>query len=450
MSDSEAAVEKVYGENASRILAALVRIFGPQNLELAEDVLQEAFRKALVSWQQDGVPDEPAAWIMTAAKNQALDVIRGQRTQRRFSEDLANQLDSGWTRSYTVDQEFEETRIKDHQLRMIFMCTGADIAPENRIPLILRTLCGLSIPAICRALFLPEATVKKRLLRTRERLQGHTFEFPSPERLPHAMDTVHTVIYLLFNEGFHSSDTGADAAPMNLELCREAVHLASLLVDEPRVVNGDTLGLLALMQLHLARAEARLAPEEPGHAPGAVPRTVPRTVSIDRQDRSLWDAAQIQLAGSLIALAATVPPGASGRFLIEARIAAQHCRAPTFEATDWQAIVALYDQLVEATGSPIAELHRAVAAAYAGDPRGAMTRVLELRERDVLRASHVPPAVLAHLAALLGDAEAARRYAEESKRLGGAPHEQQAMLEQVERLLETPRRAPGDRPLTSR
>src|SRR5678816_1010701 len=189
-----------------------------RNLELAEDVLQEAFRKAVVTWREEGVPENPAAWIMAAAKHQAIDAIRGQRTRRRFSDDLANHLESGWTMSYTVDQQFDETRIKDHQLRMIFMCTGADLPPENRIPLILRTLCGFSIPAICRALFLPEATVKKRLLRTRERLEGHTFEFPAADRLPDAMDTVHTVIYLLFNEGFHSSEDGEGASPMKLEL----------------------------------------------------------------------------------------------------------------------------------------------------------------------------------------------------------------------------------------
>lgn len=426
MTESDAAVEKVYGAQASRILAALVRIFGTRNLELAEDVLQEAFRKALVTWQAEGVPENPAAWIMTAAKHQAVDAIRGQRTQRRFAEDLAHHLESGWTVSYTVDQEFAETRIKDHQLRMIFMCTSGDLAPENRIPLILRTLCGLSIPAICRALFLPEATVKKRLLRTRERLQGRAFEFPAPESLPDAMDTVHTVIYLLFNEGFHTSESAEGAPPMNLELCREAVHLASLLVDEPRVVNRDTLGLLALMQLHLARTDARLDLEG-------------RTVPIDRQDRSRWDAQQIALARRLIALAANVPPGASGRFLIEAHVAEQHCVAPTFDATDWKTIVALYDDLVEATGSPIAELHRAVALAYAGDPRGAIECVQQLRTRPVLRDSHVPPAILAHLLAMLGDAEAARRYAEESARLGGAPHEQRSMFEQVERLLGAPR-----------
>ena len=148
--DTDAAVEKVYSEHASRILAALVRLFGTRNLELAEDVLQEAFRKALVAWHEAGVPDNPAGWIMAAAKNQAVDAIRAQRTQRRFSDDLAHHLESGWTLSHTVDREFDETRIKDHQLRMIFMCTGADLPPENRIPLILRALCGFSISAVCR------------------------------------------------------------------------------------------------------------------------------------------------------------------------------------------------------------------------------------------------------------------------------------------------------------
>ena len=422
--DTDAAVEKVYSEHASRILAALVRLFGTRNLELAEDVLQEAFRKALVAWHEAGVPDNPAAWIMAAAKNQAVDAIRGQRTQRRFADDLAHHLESGWTLSHTVDREFDETRIKDHQLRMIFMCTGADLPPENRIPLILRALCGFSIPAICRALFVPEATIKKRLLRTRERLQGHAFEFPPPDRLPHAMDTVHTVIYLLFNEGFHSPD---EAAPMRLELCREAVHLATQLVDEPRIVNQDTLGLLALMQLHLARSGARLDARN-------------QNVPIDRQDRTRWDQEQIALARRLIGLGATAPAGASGRFMIEARIAERHCLAATFAETDWKAIVGLYDQLVEATGSPIAELHRAVAIGYAGDPRGAIASVERLRENGILRASHVAPAVLAHLAAILGDGEAARRYAEESRRLGGTAREQQSIIDQVERLLTSPRR----------
>lgn len=419
MSESAAAIEQAYREHGSRILAALVRLFGTHNWELAEDVLQEAFRRALVTWQESGVPESPAAWLMAAAKHQAIDAIRGQKTRRRFSEDLKNQLESGWTLSHTIEQEFEPTRIKDHQLRMIFMCASDELLPENRLPLILRTLCGFSIPAICRALLLSEGTVKKRLLRTRERLEGHAFEFPAPEQLPQAMDTVHTVIYLLFNEGWNSSN---EAAPLNLELCREAMHLATLLVDEPRIVNQDTLGLLALMQLHLARVEARFDAQS-------------RPIPIDLQARGRWDASQIALARGLLQLANTAPPGASGRFLIEARIANEHCRAPTFAETDWPAIVALYEQLQAATGSPLAGLHRAVALGYAGDPLSAIAMVQSLKEAAPLRASHLPQAVLAHLSALAGDANLARRYAEESMKLGGSSREQASMLEQIERLL---------------
>lgn len=421
--EAEAEIARVYREHAARMLAVLVRLFGTRNLELAEDVLQEAFRKALVAWQRDGTPRDPAGWIMAAAKNTAIDAIRAQRTRRRFADDVANHLESDWTLSYTVEHEFEETRIQDDELRMIFMCAGTELAPENRIPLMLRTLCGFGIPAICRALFLSEATVKKRLLRARERLQGHRFELPAPDELPHVMDTVHTVIYLLFNEGFHGSD---DAVPLSLDLCREAVRLATRLVDEPKVVNQDTLGLLALMHLHLARSDARI--DDQGH-----------DVPIDLQDRARWDRDRIAAARGLIGLAPSVAPGASGRFLIEARIAEQHCLAATFDETDWRAIVALYDELVAATGSPIAELHRAVAVGYAGDPRAATSHVEHLRTTDPLRASHLPSAVLAHLAAMTGDGTAARRYAEESALLGGTAREQQAMRRQVERLLTSPK-----------
>lgn len=419
MTDSEAALERVYKEHSARILATLVRLFGARNLELAEDVLQEAFRKAVRAWHEQGVPENPPAWILTAAKRQAIDTIRAQKTQRKFAADLANHLESGWTLTHTVEQEFDETRIRDHQLRMIFMCTAADLAPENRLPLILRALCGFGIPAIARALLLPEATVKKRLVRTRERLQGYAFEFPDQRELPRVMDSVHTVLYLLFNEGFHSSDEGR---AMNLELCREAIHLGSLLVAEPRVVNRDTLGLLSLMQFHLARVGARV--DAQGH-----------NVPIDRQDRSAWDGEGVQGARQLLELAAQVAEGASGRFFIEAKIAEQHCIAGRFEDTDWPTIVGWYDALVAATRSPLAELNRAVAMGYAGAPEAALQRVLAVRSHDALRGSHLPSAVLAHLAAMAGDGEVARRHAAESMRLGGTAHERRLLLEQVERLL---------------
>lgn len=425
MTHWQATLDAVYKEHAARILAALVRVFGTRNLELAEDVLQESFRKALVAWQRNGVPEEPAAWLFTAAKRRAIDVVRAQRTERKFSADLAQHLESGWTMTHAVEQEFEQERIQDHQLRMIFMCTNAELSAENRLVLILRTLCGFSIPAIARALLLSEATVKKRLVRTRERLQGHAFEFPPPERLGQVMDSVHTVLYLLFNEGFHSTD---GTRLMNLELCREAIHLASLLTAEPRVVNRDTLGLLALMQFHLARAATRV------DAGG-------NNVPIDLQDRAAWDRISIEDTRRALATAAVDPSDATERFLIEAKIAEQHCIAASFEHTNWQAILAWYDALVRVTSSPLAELNRAVALGHSGHVAAALGAVDAADKHAALRGSHLPDAVRAHLHALGGDAERAQAYAAQSMQLGGTPHEQRLLREQIERLLA--RRRPG-------
>lgn len=419
MDDIERLVEKLYKDHSSRILATLVRLFGVRNLEMAEDVLQEAFRKALTAWREGGLPENPAAWITVASKRHAIDTIRAFKTQRRFSDDIAEQLESGWTRVHTVEREFDEARIVDHQLRMIFMCANADISPEYRLPLMLRTLCGFGIPAVARALLLSEATVKKRLVRTREKLRGHAFEFPSRERLGSVMDSVHTTLYLLFNEGFHSSD---ETRVMNVELCREAIHLTSLLLDEPRVVNRDTVGLFALMQFHLARAASRI--DEHGVE-----------VPLDLQDRSRWDVTAIDMAQGWLDVAGRLPPGASDRFFIEAKIAERHCLAKTFGDTDWAEIVRWHDVLVNVTGSPLAALNRAIAMGHLGEIETAMADVARIREHDVFRQSYLPAAALAHLAALAGDGVNASRHADEACRLGASPREQRALHSQLRRLL---------------
>lgn len=418
--DPSAVLEQLYKAQAARLLAVLVRLFGPQNLDLAEDVLQEAFQRALLAWKAQGVPDNPAAWIMRAARNQAVDAIRKRRTRERFSEDLRYELESDWTLGYTVEREFSEPRIRDDQLRMIFMCASADITPENRIPLMLRTLCGFSIESTARALFLPEDTVKKRLVRTRDKLRGQRFELPSIEQLLPAMDSVHTVIYLLFNEGFHNAD---ETIPLRRDLCLEAVHLATLLAEESRIVNRDTLGLLALMRFHLARASSRV--NERGE-----------NVPIDQQDRTLWDRSEIAAGRQLLDVARVSSPGASGRFYWEATIAHEHCRAESFSSTDWRGIVVLYEQLAIATESPIARLNQAVALAYAGAMEAAFHQVHEVRDHDLLKTSHLPPAILAHLFAMLGDAEQAHQHADRSASLGGTAGEQRVMREQIDRLLD--------------
>ncbi|MCJ8298342.1 MAG: sigma-70 family RNA polymerase sigma factor [Pseudomonadales bacterium] len=419
MNEIELIIEKLYKEESAKILAVLTRIFGPQNFGLAEDVLQDAFTKALLNWQQQSVPANPVAWVISSAKNQAIDVIRHNKTKLKFADDLSYHLESEWSLGNTVEQEFSETKIKDDQLRMIFACCDMDIKAENRIPFILKTLCGLSLEAIARALLQPPQVIKKRLYRTRKQLQQQQFNFPEPEILGNLMEKVHTVLYLLFNEGFHSSEK---QQPINLMFCQEAIGLAKLLIDEPTVVNQDTLGLLALMHFQMARVSSRV--DQQGF-----------NIPIDLQDRRLWDQQHFVDARQLLQLAPSNINAGAGRFYLEALIAREHCDAAKFSQTNWQAIVGLYDHLILITGSPVAGLNQAIAIAYAGDNSLGIEKVKGLQGHPALKNSHMPLAILAHLHARSGDAELAYRQADESIALGGTAHEHRLLMQQIQRQL---------------
>ena len=419
MSDLNSLISNLYKSESSKLLAILIRIFGMHNAELAEDVLQDAFNKALTNWAENGVPETPSAWLMQTAKNQAIDTIRASHTRVRYAEDLTQMLQSEWTRSHTVDMEFQQERIKDDQLRMIFMCCDERIKLENRLPLILKNLCGFNIKAVSRALLLPEATINKRLFRTRQQLKTHLFEFPEGDKLKQPMETVHTALYLLFNEGFHSSDGRQN---FNLTFCQEAVGLLQLVIETTEIVNRDTLGLFALMHFHIARADSRL--DDDGH-----------NIPIDRQDRSLWNKQYINTAQYFLNLSQKFEVGVSGRFYIEALIASEHCKAETFELTDWAAISNRYSDLVEVTASPVARLNQAIAIGYTGKLDAAIQQVEHLLQHKALSKSHMPLAVLAHLNALAGRASVSYELAEQARQLGGTEHENHVMMQQLERLL---------------
>jgi len=419
MNDIKTRIAQLYKTDSSRLLAVLTRIFGSHNFELAEDTLQDAFSKALIHWQQKGIPDNPSSWIIRTAKNQAIDTIRANKTKIKFADDLTQMLESEWSLGNTVDQEFKESNIKDDQLRMIFMCCHEDIKPESRIPFILKTLCGFSIQAIARALLLPEATVKKRLLRTKEKLKNHKFEFPMTDKLIEAMGTVHIVLYLLFNEGFYSSDAKQS---INIMFCQEAIGLVNLLIAEPKIANQDTLALFALMHFNIARIDSKVDND------GFI-------IPIDLQDRKLWKKEYINTANQILNLADLAPLEASGRFFYEALIAKEHCQAIAFEQTDWDLIVEHYEKLIQITDSPIARLNQAIAIGYAGDTSAAIKLTESLDGHKALKYSHMPLAILAHLNAKVGDKKRAYQLASESKKRGGTPHEHRLMMHQIERLL---------------
>jgi RNA polymerase sigma-70 factor (ECF subfamily) len=409
-------IDALFRRESGRLLSVLTRLFGPGNLELAEDVVQESFVAALAHWSRDGIPDNPSAWLLTAARNRAIDTIRRERTRRRFADDLAVLLDSEWTVAAAVDGAFTPDWIRDDQLRMIFLCCDRRLTRENQVTLILKTLCGLGVAAIAQALLTTEATIHKRLYRTRRLLAGAEFALPADAALPDALETVHTVLYLLFHEGYFSTgDT-----PILVELCRDAMSLTKLLVDEPRVSNSDTVALLALMCFQAARLDSRLDGQ------GAL-------VPLDRQDRSLWEPGLIARGFAYLERTSRMDQVEASRFHLEAAIAARHCTAPSFAATDWGSICRLYDRLLEIAPSPMAELHRAVAISYRDGAEAALPLVERIRREGRLPHGYAVAAVLAHLYTRAGAGEPARRYLDEALAAARSDHERRLIRLQFDR-----------------
>src|SRR5262244_807980 len=329
--------EHLFRHEAGRIVATLTRIFGVHNLSLAEDVVQEAFCRALEIWKFRGVPENPAAWLMATAKNGALDALRRERTARTFAPELTRQLESEWTLAPTVEEEFGPAAIKDDELRIMFSCCSPRLSEEAQVALILHILCGFSVDEIASAFVSSHAAIEKRITRAKKLLAAskRMFDVAAPAEFAARLPAVHRALYLLFNEGYH----GASAeTPVRAELCHEAMRLAALLLEHPLGSTPATYALSALMCFNAARLPARV------NAAGNL-------TSLFDQDRSLWDRKLATDGIRLLELAAT------GRELteyhVEAAIASVHARAPRAEDTDWTAIVLLYDMLMSVRPSPI-------------------------------------------------------------------------------------------------
>ena len=233
------------------------------------------------------------------------------------------------------------------------------------------------------------------------------------------MDTVHTVLYLLFNEGFHSSD-GKQA--INIMFCQEAIGLVNLLIDEPKIANQETLALFALMHFHIARIDSRV--DKNGI-----------NIPIDLQNRKLWKTEYFNTANQFLDLASLAHRETSGRFFYEALIAREHCQAIDFEKTNWDLIIEHYEKLIEITNSPIANLNQAIAIGYTGNINAAIKQIESLENHKALKHSHMPFAILAHLNAKAGNEKQAYQLADKSKKMGGTLQEHQVMMQQIERLL---------------
>lgn len=351
------------------MVAALTRLFGTRHVDLAEDIVQETLLKAMQEWPFRGVPDQPAAWLHRVARNLAINRLRREARGLELLKENAALLRSEWTLSSTVHEAMSTPAIADDQLRMMFACCHPAIPREQQVALALKTLCGFSVPEIARAFVTNEETINKRLYRAREAFRAlGRIEFPADRDLLDRLEHVLGTIYLLFNEGYHSTSHND---LIREDLIEEALRLCDLLTRNTATDTPEVHALLALMLYHSARSEARLDAHRD-------------IVLLKDQDRTKWDQELIALADRHIDLAVTGQ--AMSAYQAEAAIAAMHAHAPSFAQTDWAAIIALYDQLLRMNPSPVVRFNRAIAVAQAEGPAAG---TIALEEVKGLEGSHL-------------------------------------------------------------
>lgn len=350
-------IDHLFRRQAGRLVATLTRLLGPDRIDLAEEVVQDAIVRALETWPHRGIPDEPAAWLTRVARNRAIDVLRRE-------SDLQRRL-LAWNPESASPPG---TAALDDELAMVFLCCHPALPRDSRVALTLKTVGGFSVPEIARGLLARREAIAQRIVRAKRALRAPdiTFELPAGPALRDRLDSVLDVLYLLFNEG-HSAAAGDDL--VRAELCGEAIRLCTLVAANPATESPEADALLALMHLQASRLPART------DAAGAL-------LLLDAQPRDAWDRAGI--ARGLRALDRAARGPLESRYHIEAAIAACHAVAPSFEETDWPRIGALYEALQDLTDSPVVAVNRAVAIAMTRGPREALA-LLHRLPGDALR-----------------------------------------------------------------
>ena len=410
-------VDHLFRHQSGKMISVLTRIFGIHNLGMVEDVVQEAFLKAMQVWPLNQIPDNPAGWLMQTARNKAIDIIRRQQNFQQYSKELSHQLQQ--ETEATVEQFFSDSEIADSQLRLIFACCQPALKEEDQIAFTLKTVSGFGSNEIAKALVTNETTIQKRLYRAKQFIKEHNIQLviPSGKELSHRLETVYTVLYLLFNEGYNSSK--ADEL-IRKDLCAEAMRLCMLLSNHKAGRMPATHALLSLMCFHASRFDSRVDENN-------------TIILLQYQDRTKWNQELIDQGYYYLSLSSA--GNMISVYHIESAIAAEHAMAISFAATNWHRILGLYDLLLVQKTTPTVILNRSIVLAHLNRVGEAIAEIRAIENIDFLiESQYIYNAVLGDLFLKQKKNDQAEKYLLNACRLTHSQPEKNLIAEKLDFL----------------
>ena len=405
-------VDHLFRHESGKMIAVLSRLLGLQNIEVAQDLVHDTLLQAMSTWSYKSIPDNPSAWLYRVAKNKAIDFLRREKKFKEVSPQYSYLLQSEYTLASTVNNLFLENEIQDSQLRMMFACCHPSIQEESQIALTLKTLCGLSVNEISKAFLTTEETIAKRIYRAKEKIKAEKIELevPQNDELSTRVDTVLKSLYLLFNEGYKSSNPDK---LIREDLCEEAMRLCFLLTQHSLTALPRTKALLALMCFQASRLDARLDDKS-------------NIILLKHQDRSKWNRSLMSKGFEL--MEESTEPFEVSAYHLEAAIASQHAAARSFEQTNWKSIYHLYEMLYKLQPNPIIAMNKAIASSYAISKENALK---ELQQIKGLEDHHLYYTSIGEIYFDLENKPEAKKFFEKALKLTSSGYDQQLLITRI-------------------
>ena len=418
--DIHQTVNQLYRQESGKMISVLIKIFGTENIELAEDVIQDAMLVAIEKWTKNGLPDHPTAWLYRVAKNKAIDIIRRQKHSSTidFSDPERQLLTSEYTLAPTMNTFWQEDQIEDDFLAMMYACCHPELTLENQITFILKSLCGFSTHEIAKAFLTSEDTISKRIYRTKSYFRKHKIkpEIPSFKEIKPRTQAVLNTLYLMFNEGYNSSHSDN---LIRKDIISQSIFLTKALLQHKESQLPESYALLALMYFHTARLEGRI-------------NSLGNLVVLKHQDRSIWDKDLINLGNHFMNKAAFGSKLTS--YHLEAAIAYEHCIAPTYESTNWKTIIHYYDLLYKINNDPVVFLNRCLVVLELYGPFKALEELDCIKDDPFLKKYYLYYAIMGSIYEQINFKKQAKAYFEQAMTFTKSAPELKLLTERIKGL----------------